>query len=106
MSVVKQKEQTPSSIESRQPTPLKNENITAYDNTGNSYTFEVYPIGIIFRAVAGVYIFTKKSINQQGNSEYTHLYIGETSSFKTDPLIRARKVGGSSQNGIQSYLRT
>lgn len=64
----------------------KIEDITAYDDTRKSYTFEVYPIGTNFNPVAGVYMFTASSTQQNGTREYTPIYIGETHSFRDRPL--------------------
>ena len=60
------------------------------DNTGEEYTFEVYPAEDNFPSDAGVYMFTKRDSNR--NHEI--LYIGETDSFKDRPLGWDIKNGG------------
>ena len=61
------------------------------DNTGEEYTFEVYPAEDNFRSDAGVYMFTKRDSNR--NHEI--LYIGETHSFKDRPLDWGHSKWGS-----------
>ena len=56
--------------------------LTFSDNTGNKYTFGVYPKETNFNDVAGVYAFTR--LNNMGKHDV--LYIGETHSFKDRPL--------------------
>ncbi len=64
----------------------KVEDFTFYDKNGTSYEFEVYPAGTTFNSVAGVYIFTKRWINQRRQVVHTLIYVGETQSFKDRPL--------------------
>ena len=64
----------------------KIEDFTFYGNTGKAYPFKVYSVGTNFNPVAGVYMFTKRSINRQGVVVHTIRYIGETHSFKDRPL--------------------
>lgn len=64
----------------------KIEDLTLCDNTGEKYTFEVYPRkteefkswGLL---VGGVYMFIKRGANQHGAWQKI-LYIGQTESFK------------------------
>ncbi len=75
----------------RKSQPRKNvimpkiEDLTLSDNTGEEYTFEVYPKGTELKSVAGVYAFTKRTANQHG-AQHTILYIGQTESFEDRPL--------------------
>ena len=62
------------------------ERFNFYDNNNNSYNFEVYPKGTIFLPNAGVYMFTNRWTDQQGEIWHTIIYIGETQSFRDRPL--------------------
>ena len=60
------------------------EYLRVFDHSGKEYLFEVYPGETEeFNSVAGVYMFTKESVNQQRNGTHHILYIGKTQSFKT-----------------------
>ena len=62
----------------------KIEYLRVFDNTQKEYLFEIYPGETEeFNNVAGVYMFTKESVNQHGNGTHHILYIGRTQSFKT-----------------------
>lgn len=72
--------------------------LTLSDRNGTEYTFEVYPTGTEFNAVAGVYVFTKRD---NSNRKHRILYIGETDSFKDRPLGWGHeKWGAATREGI------
>ena len=53
-------------------------------SVGNyTYQFVVYDLDGPFYNAAGVYIFSKGTINSQGVNEHQFLYIGETGSLQT-----------------------
>ena len=62
------------------------EYFTFYDEDGTPYNFEVHSAGTIFKPIAGVYMFTKRWVDQQGVTWHRPIYIGETQSFKDRPL--------------------
>lgn len=47
--------------------------------SGTKYTFNLYPIGTNFKAIAGVYIFTKQRVDKKWRA----IYIGETEDLST-----------------------
>ena len=47
------------------------------------YAFNVYPIGEECKDEAGIYLFTKRTLNQQGNYNHTIVYIGMAVSFQS-----------------------
>ena len=57
-----------------------------YDKDGTPYDFQVYPLATDFYRKAGVYMFTKRWTDRQGEIWHTVIYIGETHSFKDRPL--------------------
>ena len=59
----------------------KIEDLILSDNTGEKYTFEVYPKETDFERTAGVYLFTKRTANQHG-ARHKILYIGEAQSLQ------------------------
>jgi hypothetical protein len=46
--------------------------------TGKKYSFNVYSIDTAFKALPGVYCFTKRIINSKGSGEHTIIYVGIT----------------------------
>ena len=52
-----------------------------YGASGSRYVFNVYPLSTKFHDVGGVYIFTRRFVDQQGVVKFQPLYIGQTRSF-------------------------
>ena len=72
--------------------------ITWRGASGQSYTFETYPVGTVFNPVSGVYIFCR----QGASGTWEALYVGETHSFEQrlntgisshDGYARASRLG-------------
>ena len=62
------------------------EHFVFYNENGNPYNFEVYPTGTNFLPNAGVYMFTKRWVDQREVIWHRPIYIGETQSFRDRPL--------------------
>lgn len=62
------------------------------------YGFEVYPIGTVFNAGGGVYIFTKRTVDVTGKGSHEFLYIGETSSL-ADRMPDHEKLSSVTRHG-------
>ena len=58
--------------------------LTIESISGTSYEFGVYPLdeNPEFPALPGIYIFTKRYLNEHGEYKHNILYIGETHSFE------------------------
>lgn len=60
---------------------LKIEDFAFYGASSRKYIFQVYPIGTKFKDIGGVYIFTRREINQRSEVTQQLLYIGRSNSF-------------------------
>lgn len=70
--------------------------ITWRGASGQSYTFETYPIGTLFNQVSGIYIFCR----QIASGNWEALYVGETQSFE-----QRLNTGISSHDGYARAAR-
>ncbi len=61
--------------------------LTIKGKSGTSYTFYIYELPVSFKAVGGVYLFTKKLSN--GSHEYTYLGITKDLSERFDDHHKA-----------------
>jgi len=57
--------------------------ITLTGVSGASYTFNIYPWGTSFRAVAAVYAVTKRYTDSKRGHTHTVLYVGQTEDLST-----------------------
>jgi hypothetical protein len=46
--------------------------------SGRNYTFYIYPLNTTFKAVGGVYVFTKAVQNAAGGLNHDVIYVGQT----------------------------
>ena len=68
-------------------------------NSGDEYEFYIYPIGTTFSdEEGGVYIFTRRSQDQQGVLWHQPIYIGKTKSLK-DRLLDHNEENCVAENG-------
>lgn len=74
------------------------EYLTLSDNTGNKYTFGVYPKETDFNRVPGVYAFTKRSANQHG-AWHRILYIGKAKSLQARHRYAHHRRGEATEMG-------
>jgi hypothetical protein len=60
------------------PTNTKTPTINLVGSSGRSYTFFIYALGANFKALPGLYVFTKASLRLDGGSNHQILYVGQT----------------------------
>jgi predicted GIY-YIG superfamily endonuclease len=70
--------------------------------SGAKHTFEVYAVGTTFNAVGAVYIFTKRTLAQDGTGVHTFVYIGQTGNLseRFDNHHKAQCITNKSPNCI------
>jgi hypothetical protein len=73
--------------------------------SGENYSFTVYPINTRFRAVGAVYIFSKRTISN-GSATHRFIYIGETGDLSTrfDNHHKANCIAKNEANCISIHL--
>ena len=77
----------------------KIEDFAFYGTSGHQYIFQVYPIGTEFKDIGGVYIFTRREMNSNGNVMHNLLYIGQTNSLPDRITRFHHKWEGIVRNG-------
>ena len=73
-----------------------------YGASGFRYVFNAYSLGTEFHDVGGVYIFTRRSVDQQGAVKFQPLYIGQTESFADRLTSRHEAWGFAVANGFNT----
>jgi len=56
--------------------------LTIAGASGTKYTFGVYSFNSTWAEVAGVYLVTRRSLNEEGTGTHTFIYVGETENLK------------------------
>lgn len=57
--------------------------ITIKGASGSSYEFTAYPSDTLFKAVAAVYVVSKRTRKKDGGGSHEFLYVGETGDLST-----------------------
>jgi len=66
--------------------------------SGKSYRFKVYPLGVRFRKISGVYIIGSRLPGTNGGHRLVPLYVGHTEDF-SQPFGQHRKAREFTKQG-------
>jgi len=53
-------------------------NITFTGESGRKYSFAIHPLTTMFKEEAGVYFFTRRTIDDTNKVAHKHIFVGET----------------------------
>ena len=73
--------------------------------SGKKYEFAIYEIGTSFKAIGGVYTFTKQYKKSDGNFSHGTIYVGETEDLSTrfDNHHKQECIGRENANCISVH---